>query len=72
MITTDAVINAAKALLAKRVPDCVLGDDVQFAVRGYRAGLVDRKGLLETVARTYRQLGADALQFDAQGNVLKM
>lgn len=66
------VFNAEKALLAGFVPEGALGADVQFALRGYRAGLVDRKCFLEAVARTYRRLGGKALQFDARGLVLKM
>lgn len=69
---TESVINAAKALLTGRVPDGAFGPDVQFAVRGYRAGMVDRKDLLETVARTYRKLGSGAMQFDGRGNIRKV
>lgn len=69
---TEAVINAAKALLAGRVPDGALGPDVQFALRGYRAGMVDRRDLLESVARTYRRLGNGAIQFDGRGNIRKV
>jgi|GEM_PF-864308 len=69
---TESVINAAKALLTGRVPDGAFGPDVQFAVRGYRAGMVDRKALLETVARTYRKLGSGAMQFDGRGNIRKV
>lgn len=69
---TETVINAAKALLAGRVPDGAFGPDVQFAVRGYRAGMVDRKALLETVAHTYRKMGKGAMQFDGQGNLRKV
>lgn len=61
-----------RALPAGRAPDNALGADVQFTVRGYRAGLVSRKNLLETVARTCPQSGNDALRFNAWGNVIKL
>ncbi|MDF1791691.1 MAG: hypothetical protein P1U88_07275 [Thalassobaculaceae bacterium] len=69
---TEAVINAARALVSGRAPDGVFGPDVQMALRGFRAGMVDRKALLEAVADSYRRLGRDAIQFDNRGNLRKI
>lgn len=69
---TEAVVHATRALLAGRVSDDAFGIDVQFAVRGFRAGMVDRKRLLETVAYAYRAMGKNAVEFDGKGNVKKL
>ena len=67
----EAVVHATRALLHGRVDEGAFGPDVMFAVRGFRAGLVDRKRLMETVAHAYRTLGRNAVQFDDKGNIRK-
>lgn len=68
MPTPENVVHAARALLKGTISEAALGTDVMYAVRGFRAGLVDKRGLLEAVARGYRNAGA-AFKFDANGNL---
>ncbi len=62
--------HAARALLPGTISESALGADVMYAVRGFRAGLMDRRGFLEAVALGYRKAGS-AFRFDSQGNLRK-
>lgn len=65
---SENVIHAARALLKGTISENALGADVMYALRGFRAGLVDRRGYIEAVARGYRSAGA-AFKFDGNGNL---
>lgn len=68
MIKAQNVIFTARALLKGTISENALGPDVMYAVRGFRAGLMDRRGFLEAVARGYRTAGA-AFRFGDHGNL---
>ncbi len=68
MALTLNVMHAARALLKGTISESSLGPDVMYAVRGFRAGLMDKAGFLEAVAHGCRQAGA-AFKFDANGNL---
>lgn len=70
MPTPEDVIHTARALLKGSLSETALGPDVMYAVRGFRAGLMDKRGFLEAVARGYRKAGS-AFRFDSQGNLRK-
>lgn len=65
---SENVIHAARALLKGTISENALGIDVMYAVRGFRAGLMDKRGFLEAVAQGYRKAGA-AFRFDSHGNL---
>jgi len=65
---SETVLHAARALLRGTLAEHALGADVMYALRGFRAGLVDKRGFLEAVARGYRSAGA-AFKFDGNGNL---
>lgn len=67
----ETVVHATRALLRGTIAENALGTDVMYALRGFRAGLVDKRGLVEAVARGYRSAGA-SLRFDGNGNLLKV
>jgi len=67
---SENVIHAARALLKGTISESALGTEVMYAMRGFRAGLVDRRGFLEAVALGYRRAGS-AFRFDNQGNLRK-
>ncbi len=69
---TNTILHATRALLMGRIHDGALGSDVQIAVRGFRAGLMDRKTLVEAVAYAHRDMGDNAVQFDDKGNLRKL
>lgn len=64
------VMHAARALLRGTISENALGPDVMYAVRGFRAGLMDKRGFIEAVARGYRSAGT-SFRFDSNGNLLK-
>lgn len=64
------VIHAARALLKGTISESALGPDVTYALRGFRAGLMDKEGFLEAVANGYRRAGS-AFKFDGNGNLRK-
>lgn len=68
MTMSENVIHTARALLKGTIAETALGPDVMYAVRGYRAGLMDRRGFLEAVAVGYRSAGS-AFKFDDRGNL---
>lgn len=68
MPMSENVIHAARALLKGTISENALGTDVMYAVRGFRAGLVDKRGFVEAVARGYRSAGS-AFRFDSNGNL---
>lgn len=70
VINSENVMHAARALLKGTISEAALGPDVMYALRGFRAGLMDKRGFLEAVARGYRAAGA-AFKFDAHGNLRK-
>jgi hypothetical protein len=70
MTTAEDVIHAARALLKGTISETALGADVMYALRGFRAGLMDKRGFLEAVALGYRRAGA-AFKFDGRGNLRK-
>lgn len=70
MPTKETIIHAARALLNGTISESALGADVMFALRGFRAGLMDKRGFLEAVARGYRSAGA-GFRFDNRGNLIK-
>lgn len=69
---SDTVVNAARALLKGAAPDGLFGTEVEMALRGYRAGMVDCGALLDALTAAYRRLGRDATLFDSKGNLRKM
>ncbi len=70
MTMPEDVIHAARALLKGTISETALGTDVMYALRGFRAGLMDKRGYLEAVALGYRRAGA-AFKFDGRGNLRK-
>jgi len=72
MSVSENVIHAARALLKGTISEASLGPDVMYALRGFRAGMVDTRSLLEAVAEGYRSAGRSALRFDSRGNLLKI
>lgn len=71
-VYSDIVVNATRALTKGAAPDGLFGPDVQMALRGYRAGMVDRTALLDALTAAYRRLERNATLFDSRGNLLKM
>jgi hypothetical protein len=71
-VHAEPVVNAARALVKGSAPDGLFGPDVQIALRGYRAGMIDRTALLDALTAAYRRLGRDATLFDSRGNLMKM
>jgi hypothetical protein len=67
-ITTDEVVYAARALLKGTLSESALGDEVMYALRGFRAGLMDRRNFLKAVSQGYRTAGV-AFRFDNHGNL---
>lgn len=68
MTMSENVGHAARALLKGTIAENSLGPDVMYAVRGFRAGLMDKRDFLEAVATGYRSAGS-AFKFDARGNL---
>ena len=71
MPMSENVIHAARALLKGTISENALGIDVMYAVRGFRAGLVDKRGFVEAVAREYRRAGS-AFKVDGNGNLRRV
>lgn len=71
MTMSETVLHATRALLRGTISENALGTDVMYALRGFRAGLVDKRGLVEAVARGYRSADA-SLRFDGNGNLIKI
>ena len=63
-------VYTARALLKGTLSETALGSEVMYALRGFRAGLMDRDGFLIAVSRGYRSAGV-AFKFDANGNLQK-
>lgn len=72
MTTTmpENTVHMARALLKGTLSETALGIEVMYALRGFKAGLLDRHGFLKAVSRGYRSAGA-AFKFDANGNLRK-
>lgn len=66
----ENAVYAARALLKGTLSETALGTEVMYALRGFRAGLMDSHGFLQAVARGYRSAGV-AFTFDANGNLRK-